>query len=188
VEVIMYVQRFEDGQTTSFHVFSDEKGNWFYRHSAFLQTGSYLIWAQTQQGEELSPPSPQVTMTVAAHAIQLGTSRVGYEAVYFVAMLLLGMIVIILAIAIWYHYHTGRRKHARFLAEKAKIEESIRRGFALLHRDIQEEVQLLRHGGKGRDFTAQEKQREEQLLRDLEAVKRHIGEEVWELEKLEGGA
>jgi hypothetical protein len=184
VEVILYLQRLEDGQTSSYHVSSDAKGYWFYRHGTFLQTGSYLIWAQAEQGEQLSPPSPQVAMMVASHALQLGTSRFSYEAIYFIAMLLLALIVLILSMAIWYHYHHGKQKHTKFSEEKAKIEESIRRGFALLRRDIEEEMELLSYSKLNKDMSRQEKEREEQLLRDLETVKRQIGEEVWELEKL----
>ncbi len=186
-DVILYIQRLEDGQTVSHRLAADEQGAWFYRETNFLQTGSYLVWAQAGRGEELSPPSPQVTISVAAHAVQLGSSRFSYEAIYFIMMLLLATIVLILLILIWYHYHHGSRKHAKFAEEKAKIEESIRRGFALLRRDIEEEAELMRHMKLTKEFTAQEQRREEQLMKDLEAVKRHIGEEVWELEKLEGG-
>jgi alkyl hydroperoxide reductase subunit AhpC len=76
------------------------------------------------------------------------------------------------------------KKHAKFAEEKAKIEESIRRGFALLRRDIEEEMELLSYSKLNKDMSQPEKEREEQLLRDLETVKRQIGEEVWELEKL----
>ena len=183
-EIILYLQRLEDGQTSSYRVSADTKGNWFYRHGAFLQSGSYLLWAQAEQGEQQSPPSPQVTLTVASHALQLGSSRFSYEAIYFAAMLLLALIVLILSMAIWYHYHHGRQKHAKFAEEKAKIEESIRRGFALLRRDIEEEMELLSYSKLNKDMSQPEKEREEQLLRDLETVKRQIGEEVWELEKL----
>ncbi len=185
VEVLLYVQGLDNGETNSYHINSDAKGYWFYRHSTFISPGSYLIWAQSQRSEELSPPSPQTTMTVAAHALQLGSSRFSYEAIYFVSMLLLALIVIILALAIWFHYHHGRRKHAKYLEEKAKIEESVRRGFALLQRDIEEEIQLLSYSKQSKELGKQEKDREEQLLKDLEVVKKQIGEEVWELEKLE---
>ena len=186
-EIIMYMQALENGQTSSYRMTSDDDGAWFYRHNGFTQSGSYVIWAQAQRGEELSPPSPQVTMTVATHAIQLGTSRFSYEAVYFVAMVLLGLIVIILTIAVWYHYYHGRRKHSHFLQEKAKIEESVRRGFALLRRDIEEEISLLRRAQGGAQLSGAELAREEQLLKDLDVVRRQVGEEVWELGKIEEG-
>lgn len=186
VEVLLYVQGLDNGETNSYRLVSDDRGNWFYRHNGFLSPGSYLIWAQDQRGEELSPPSPQITITVAAHALQLGSSRFSYEAVYFVSMLLLGFIVIVLVFAIWFHYHHGRRKHAKFIEEKAKLEESVRRGFALLQRDIQEEIQLLSYAKQNKELNKQEKEREEQLLADLEIVKRQVGEEIWELTKLEG--
>ncbi len=185
VEVLLYVQGLDNGETNSYRLVSDDRGNWFYRHNGFLSPGSYLIWAQDQRGEELSPPSPQITITVAAHALQLGSSRFSYEAIYFVSMLLLGLVVIMLLLAIWFHYHHGRRKHSKFIEEKAKLEESVRRGFALLQRDIQEEIQLLSYTKQNKELNKQEKEREEQLLADLEVVRRQVGEEIWELAKLE---
>ncbi len=184
VEVVLYVQKIEDGQTTSYRLLSDEGGEWFYRHGGFLQRGGYVIWAQAQRGEELSPPSPQVTMTVAAHALQVGSSRLSYEAIYVATIILLLLIVIILAGAIWHHYHHGSRKHAAYLQQKGKIEETISRGFALLQRDIEEEIALLRRSAKGAELDAVEQERERELLKDFEQVRRHIGEEVWELEKI----
>lgn len=171
-EVILYVQRATDSQTSSYHVVSDQDGNWFYRHGAFLGRGSYLVWAQAKEDENLSPPSPQVLITVAQHAVQIGSSRLSYEAIYFVTMVILLAVVLALAIAIGYHYRSGKRKRAKYIIEKQRIDESIKRGFALLRRDIEEEIK--------RTNTP-----DPQLIRDLDMVKRHIGEEVWELEKLE---
>jgi hypothetical protein len=184
VEVVLYVQKVEDGQTTSYRLAADEQGEWFYRHGGFLQNGGYLLWAQAQRGEELSPPSPQVTMTVAAHALQVGSSRLSYETVYVFTIALLSLIVLILAYAIWYHYHHGRRKHAAYIQQKGKIEESISRGFALLHRDIEEEIALLRRSAQGGELDAEGRARELELLKDFERVRRHVGDEVWELEKI----
>jgi len=186
--IILYMQRLSGGETTSRSVAADINGDWFYRNSDFLEPGGYLVWAQTQRGEEMSPPSPQITMSVASHAIQLGTSRFSYEAIYFAAMVLLGLMVLILAGAIWYHYHNGKRKYRAYQAEKQKIEEVIRRGFALLRRDIEGEAKLLHHTKRGRELNQQEAEREKQILKDLAVVKQHIGKELWELEKLEDGA
>lgn len=187
-EVILYVQRLENGDIQNYRVVSDAEGSWFYRANEFLDPGRYVLWTQGARGEELSPPSPQVSLTVASHAIQVGSSRVSYEMIYAIAVVVLLIVVLVLAWAIVHHYRHGKRKHERFLGEKAKIEESIRRGFALLRRDIEEEIRMLRHTSQGQALSPEEKDREEQLLKDLDTVKRHIGDEIWELEKLESDA
>jgi hypothetical protein len=184
-EVIVYIQNSEGGQTLSYHVPADDAGDWFYRHSTFLPSGAYLVWAQVQDGQQMSPPSPQVSMVVASHAVRLGLSRISYETIYVITIVVLLIVLILLCIMWMYHYYHGKRKHARLMSEHAKIEESIRRGFALLHRDISEELAVVHGIALTRELTEDQRRREEQLLKDLDVIKRNIGEEVWQLGKLE---
>ncbi|PIR87210.1 MAG: hypothetical protein COU11_01495 [Candidatus Harrisonbacteria bacterium CG10_big_fil_rev_8_21_14_0_10_49_15] len=184
-EVVLYLQSQADGATLSQRLLSDADGNWFYRHPSFLQSGSYVLWAQASQDNELSPPSPQVAMNVASHAIQFGASRFSYSAIYLISLVFLLGIVIALAIIILHHYRHGRRKHKLFKEEIRTAEESIRRGFALLRRDLETEFAAVSRTKATRALSKEEEQREDQILRDLESVRRNIGEEVWELEKKE---
>lgn len=186
-EAMLFIQDIESGQTLSYRVTADDRGEWFYRHTTFLPSGTYVIWAQARDGEQLSPPSPQVSMGVAAHAIKVGLTRISFETIYLVTIIILAGI---LAALLWigsYHYRHGKRKHAKLMAERAKLEESVRRGFALLQRDIEEEVEIISHAKLSREISEAEKKREEQLLKDLEAVRQNIGEQVWELGRIEGG-
>ena len=84
---------------------------------------------------------------------------------------------------IWRHYRLGKRKHAAFKAEVDRAEESVRRGFALLSKDLEGEFELIKKAKLSRALTAQERHREDEIRRDLEIVKNHVGEEIWELEK-----
>jgi len=184
-EVIIFLQSLEGGSTISQRVFSDDDGIWFYRHPSFLVSGNYLMWAQARQNNALSPPSPQVAMTVGAHAIQLGASRFSYTSLYLLTILLLLIVMVGLVGVIIHHYRAGKRKHAEFKAEVDKAEESVRRGFAVLRRDLQAEFDLIEKAKMSKELTAQERRRRAELLRDLDIVKGHIGEELWELEKKE---
>jgi hypothetical protein len=67
-----------------------------------------------------------------------------------------------------------------------EAEESIRRGFAILRRDVKEELEVLTkmkvHGPLSEDL----KVKEGQLSKDLDYVERYVGKEVWDIEKAEG--
>lgn len=186
-EVIIYLQNLQDGQTFSQIVTSDKNGEWFYGHNTFLASGNYLLWGQTRIGDQISPPSPQIQMSVKPTAIQFGASRISLEFLYLILVILLFVAVLGLMAYIIFHAYHGRKKHLQFLDEVKRAEESVRRGFAVLRRDIEAELALVRHGQakSNKRFLAQEKEKEEQLLKDLAAVEQYIGEEIWEIEKVE---
>ena len=49
---------------------------------------------------------------------------------------------------------------------------------------IEREIALLKKA-EGRDLTAEEKAREEELYRDLKDTERRIGKEIWDIERVE---
>ncbi|HEY4524190.1 MAG TPA: cohesin domain-containing protein [Candidatus Paceibacterota bacterium] len=179
VTVLIYLQNLQTGETFSAKTVSDTKRDWFYRHQTFLTPGDYLLWNQSQLGEVLSPPSAQIKMTVQQTAIQFGASRLSYETLYL--LIALGFLLIISGLIIFliYHIHQGRKKQKLFAKEFQEAEESIRRGFAVLRRDLEAELKLVRRLNPSET----EKQRELQLLEDLNSVQQHIGQEVWDIEK-----
>lgn len=181
--VVIYFQNLLTGETTSQSVISDDNGDWFYRHTGFLSAGEYLLWAQTKNGDLLSPPSPQENMTVKRTAIQFGSNRLSYETIYFFIILVLILVITILAMFIIYHYYHGRKKHREFKKEVRDAEESIKRGFAILRRDIEAELLLIRKATTGEALTLEEKEKEARLLQDLNIVQKRIGKEIWELKK-----
>lgn len=65
------------------------------------------------------------------------------------------------------------------------MEESVRRGFAILRRDIQAEFDLVKKAKLKGDISEEEKFKEEQLLKDLQEVEKYIGKEIWDIEKSE---
>ncbi|MBI4128019.1 MAG: hypothetical protein HY459_03015 [Parcubacteria group bacterium] len=184
-QVIIFLQNLGTGETVSQTVTSDKKSDWFYRHHTFLTSGNYLLWTQSKVGELTSPPSPQMQLTVRQTAIQFGASRVSFETLYFLVTLVLFTILVVVAgYAIFHGYH-GRRKHRRLMKEIKEAEDSVRRGFAVLRRDIEAELSVVRKAKLTKALSEEEKTKEEQLLRDLAWVEKYVGKEIWDIEEAE---
>ena len=184
-KVILYLQNLEDGQTISHEVISDKSGDWFYRHDNFLSTGDYLLWTQGKVGDQLSPPSPQVQMTVRSTAIQFGSSRISYEILYFILVVILFIITVGLIIYIAFHAYHGRKKHMHFVKEIREAEESVRRGFAVLRGDIRKEFDFIQKAKLNKVLSNEELAGERQLLKDLQEIEKYIGKEIWDIEEAE---
>ncbi len=181
--VILYYQNLSTGETNSQSVESGLSGDWFYRHTGFLSTGEYLLWTQSKMGEKLSPPSPEMRMMVKQTALQFGSNRLSYEAIYLFLIILLVVGIIGLSIFITFHLYHGRIKHKKLKKEIREAEESIRRGFAVLRRDIEAELALVRQANLGGALLVQERHIETQLLNDLDIVQKRIGQEIWDIER-----
>lgn len=183
VKVIIYLQNLQTGETLSQETVSDNRGDWFYRHPTFLASGTYFLWTQAKLIEETNPPSPQIQLTVQPTAIQFGASRLSYETLYEIIAIVFLLIILILVAYILHHAYHGRRKNEKFWKEVREAEESIRRGFAVLRRDIEAELALVKKAKLGKELSLEEKGREERLLKDLDWVQKYIGKEVWDIER-----
>ncbi len=185
VQITIYLQNLQTGETYGYTVISDKNGDWFYRHDRFLLSGNYLLWVQGQIENEKSPPGPQVSLVVRPTAIQFGSSRLSYENVYLmIALALLISFIVLIAYIIFHGYHI-RKKRSQFIKEIKEAEEAVRRGFAVLRRDIQAELEVVKKAKLSKALSEEEKAKEEQLLKDLEDVERYIGKEVFDIEKAE---
>lgn len=180
--VVIHLQNAATGETLSEETLVDERGEWFYRHDRFLSAGEYILWAQAAVGGEQSPPSPQMRLSVARQALSVGATRISYEFLFAAIAALLLFAVIGLLCYIFYHDRAAKKKHARWLLEVREAEEAVRTGFAVLKRDIEAELALVRKAKLTRSLAKEEVGREEQLLRDLAWVEEHIMKEVGDVE------
>ncbi|MFA6354346.1 MAG: cohesin domain-containing protein [Candidatus Paceibacterota bacterium] len=182
-EIIIYLQNIESGSAISQNVKADSRGTWFYSFPTFLDSGKYQLWTQLKAGEELSPPSPRIELEVAPTAVQVGGSRISFEKLYLTFLLILLIISLILIIWIVYHWYHRNKKRGQLLKEIKEAEESVRRGFLVLRRDIEAEINLIGRAKMSRELAVEEKIKEEKLLKDLDSVNSYIGKEVWDIEK-----
>lgn len=184
-EVQLYLQNLASGETTGETIKASASGEWFYRHHAFLEPGNYRLWAQSRAGEQLSPPSPQVELNVERTAIQLGASRLSYATMYLVSLVVFVVLAITLLVVLIIHLSRGRRKHKQLMKEIMEAEASVRRGFAVLRRDIEAELAVIRRAGLSGELSQEEQKREKQLMEDLANVEKYISKEIWDVEQVE---
>ena len=182
-KVLIYIQRLETGSTISATAVTDKNGAWFYSFPQFLETGHYVVWTQLKVGESISPPSSKSELSVAPTAIQIGGSRLNYQDFYFILFLIFAAAFFGLLIYSIYHVYHFRVKSRRLNQEIKEAEESIRRGFSVLRRDIEAELGIVRKLKLSKELSFEEKLREEKLLKDLDFVSRYITKEVWDIEE-----
>jgi hypothetical protein len=184
-DIVIYIQDSATGAVSNFATVSDSKGDWFYSHDKFLPAGEYILWLQSRVKDQLSPPGAQLNLSVTPTAIELGSSRISFELIYLVIALILLLAVIIQSILAIYHYRQNKRKRA-ILSEKIReAEESVRRGFAVLRHDVENELKLIHQAKLKGPLGDAEKTQEEELLKDLETINEHVGKEIWQIESME---
>ncbi|MBL8030199.1 MAG: hypothetical protein JNN11_03050 [Candidatus Doudnabacteria bacterium] len=178
-EVSVYLQNTETQETYTFESKPDKFGEWFYRHESFLPSGNYVVWVQGKLQSAQSAPSGQLNVLVKKQAFQIAGSRLSYELVYLVFVITLVLVVLILFVSILYHSRQLRKKRALLNQEIRQAEESIKRGFAVIRRDIEQELSLLKKS-KGKP-TKEEKEKESQLIKDLAEIEGRLEKEIWEM-------
>jgi hypothetical protein len=184
-DVVIYLQNERSGEIVSVTVLPDEKGEWFYRHHGFLDPGSYRVWVQGIRGETVSPPSPESSLVVEATALQFGASRVSRETLYLALFALMSILALLLLAYTLFTYRAARKQHRAVREEIREAEESLRRGFAVLRRDIEEELRSLREGGVRGGQHSNLASIEAELIADLAAVESRIGKEIWDIDEAE---
>ena len=184
-DIIIYLQSLDSAATISETTKADKSGRWFYRHNTFLTPGSYLLWTQTKVGDQLSPPSAQIAMSVETTALHFGATRISFTTLYLTLTILFAIVILLLLAFIIIRFRHARRKHKAFLQEIEEAEASVRRGFAVLNRDIQSQLALIHQTKTSKILTDEEKAREEQLLKDLQDIEQYVSKEIWDVKELE---
>lgn len=182
--VLIYLQH-EAGSISIFETKTDAKGEWFYTHPEFLRSGKYALWTQLKADGAVSPPGPQTQFEVIQTAIQIGGKRISYEALYgFLTLIVLIIVLILSGISGW-HFAQHRRKSLKLNQEIREAEQSVRRGFALLKRDLQSELETIHKLKATKELTADMRAKEAKILKDLDLIEQYIGKEIADIEEAE---
>lgn len=179
-DVIIYFQK-EDGSLLSYTVQTDNLGRWFYSHPNFLAKGHYTIWTQLKADMLISPPSPQVNITVETTALQIGTFKIGFELLYAISSISAILLSLVLLGYIIYHFRQHTRKNLLMMKEITKAEVMVHYGFLDLRKDITNELAAIRQGNLS---AVNLREREVELLRHLEEVEGYFEKQ---LAQMEGG-
>jgi hypothetical protein len=183
-KVTIYIKNNETGETFNEEVTTDNKGEWFYRHDGFLSGGDYILWAQSKIEKQISPPSPQVKMTVNKTALQFGSSRISFE---LLLSLIIALLLLILSAMIFYIVLSTKRlrgKNASFKKEISEVESAVHKGFMILHREINKELKLTEESDSKKTLSKNESEYREHLMDDLKKIESHIEKEISDVEKI----
>lgn len=90
----------------------------------------------------------------------------------------MALVVLFLIFYIFYHHRHTKKKQVLVSQKLSEAENSIRRGFTLLNRDLQAELASLRKSNANRA-------RAEQIMKDLDDIEQYLSNEIWDLERTE---
>ncbi|MDE2019279.1 MAG: hypothetical protein KGJ13_02945 [Patescibacteria group bacterium] len=184
-DVVITIEHTETGETFNGAAVTGPDGNWFYSFPQLLDPGHYVAWAQLKFAGQSSAPSARVDVSVQPTAFQVGGWRLDYQSLYLLLAILFFAVVVVLLAAIIHHTRQFRLKKARFSALIREAEESVRRGFSVLRRDLELELSTVQKAKLEGELSMEEKIREARLVKDLDYVDRYIGKEIWKIEEEE---
>lgn len=184
-QVVVHLQSLVDGTAFDFTTQSDNRADWTYRHDSFLAGGKYIVWAHTKVGDQLSSPSPQVSIDVKPVAISWGGSRITYQSIYIGIIIALVVIALGLLIYIIWHAIGLAKRRRQFKEQLRQAEDSIKRGFWALRRDIEGELNLIKQAHLSSELSGEQKLREQQLREDLRNIEQMVDKEIWQVETFE---
>ena len=180
--ITIYLQNDQTGETSTFAVVVDKKGNWFYSHPDFLNIGSYTAWTQATTKGMASPPSAQVKFSVDATALSVGSSRISFELVYLSVSVALFLLTILLLVMALYYYRRGRNRHEILLHEIKEAEEAVHLGFAIIRRDIEAELGVIKKLRMVRPLREEEETKHRALLDDMREIESTIDKQVTDIQ------
>ncbi len=184
-EVNVLIEEAETGNTFSGTATVGPDGNWFYSLPQLLDPGHYAVWSNLKNGAVMSQPSARVNVVVSPTAIKIGAARLDYAQFYLLLFLVALGIAAVLFILMIVYSRRARAKHLRLDRAIRDAEASVRRGFAVLERDIQTELAAVQKLAPQGALSDEERAREAKLRADLDEVKRYVGKEIWRIEEEE---
>jgi len=157
---------------------TDNGGNWSFVYDKKLEEGIYSIWAKAidERGAE-SYASEKITIIVAQpFIIRIGKTVIDYLTVI---LTLVGMLVILSA-GFFYVRNKFTEWRGRLKKETKEVAQSVVKGFALLEKEIQEQIEYL---DKKPGLSESEQEIYGKLRRALDKSKEIIGKEIDDVEK-----
>lgn len=163
-----------------FTVKTDSSGEWVVAEKTYLSSGNWEVRARQQVGTVLSSWSnPRVIRSVVT-----GVNIFGLQIRYVV---IAGVIFIFLAIiaGIFIYFKRKIRRLKRGLLERQikDTEERFHRGFAEIRQDLMNQLKELAINSQGRPLTAEEVDKRDKVLRELEEMEKNLEHDVSDIRR-----
>lgn len=160
---------------------SSEIGEWSFEEDGLFKSGIYKISARAKNVKgAISNPSKECVLRVILSAISVGPWIISYKTLVWIFIIILILILILIFYLVW------RAKRTQKLIEKETqdLKQKFYKEYKELQDDILKELEILKKTRAGGEITAEEKKREEELLKNLEDVKTVLEKELKDIEEI----
>ncbi len=178
-QVIVFLEK--DGKLIKkWETASNEKGEWFLIEDGLFRPGRYEISAKTKDNRGvISNSSDLCLIEIILSGLVIGPWIISYETLSLISIIIL----IIILIGILYLFLKIRKTKKTIKKESQDLKNKFYKEYNELKNDIEREIEILEKTRKGQE-TKEEKKRIEQLLKNLDDVKRVLKKELKDIEKL----
>ncbi len=157
---------------------TDNSGKWSFIYEKKLEEGIYKVWAEAHdyRGAE-SAPSDKITIIVTQpFLLRIGKTVIDYLTV----ILTLAGLLVILAAGFFYIRNKVKEWRGRLKKETREVAQSVVKGFSLLEKEIQGQIEYL---DKKPGLSDSEQEIYEKLKKALDKSKGIIGKEIDDIEE-----
>ena len=171
----------DDGKILSRETKADEQGNFALIWQDQLKSGVYTFWAEvTDTRGAKSEKSGIYSVVIKQEAfIKIGSLIITYLTAI-VSLLVILFALFFLGYYLWYRLTLFRRKIKK---EVQEAEQTLHKAFALLKKDIREQIKLLEKTRTKRQLTEEEEKIIKQFRKDLDDAEKFVRKEIEDIEK-----
>ena len=170
-----------EGNSNSLKLQADKDGNFTYIPDGAFERGVYVFTASAQdEFGRMSEKSDEVRIIVEdPNYIVFGSFVISFLSV----LVPLVSIVLVLIFGSWYLWHKLSRWRKRVLKETLEAEESLKKEFHVIIKNLDANVEALKSFRKGK-LTKQETDLIDQMENDVKNALRKIGKEIEDIEEV----
>lgn len=164
-----------------FSVYADANGEWAVSEQrVYLSAGNWEVRAVQQVGAQVSGSSnPRIIRSIVT-----GIDIFGFQIRYVVIAIVVIIFLAILGV-VFFYFRRKIKNLQRGLMEKQlrETEDRFHKGFAEIRQDLMNQLKDLASNSQGRPMTADEIEKRDHVLRELEDMERNLDHDIGDIGK-----
>ncbi|MFH1656967.1 MAG: cohesin domain-containing protein [bacterium] len=179
-EVLVFFTK--DGKVIKqWETMSDGKGSWSVDEEDLFRSGNYIVYAKARDARgAVSDPSLPRSIKVILNGLAIGLWIISYSWIIFF-LLIIFLALLFFLLFFW-------RKNKKEEEKRAREIEDLRQKFYKEYNELKagmiKELELFKQAKEKRELSKEEKQRHQQLLKDLFDIERVFAEELKDVEEI----
>jgi hypothetical protein len=177
---ITVVLRSQGERPVRFTVRADSSGEWVVAEKTYLSAGNWEVRAKQQVGAVVSSESnPRVIRSIVT-GINLFGMNIRYVVIAGVVFAFTAVLVVVF---VYFRRKISMLKRGLLEKRLRDTEERFHKGFAEMRKELMAELRDLATNSSGRPLTADEVDKRDRLLRELDDLERNLEHDITDIEK-----